>query len=93
MLRIWIAGLMVAGDDRHHKHNSDKFGFNHVEANSKIETDDVLKSCNSRSAPVSRSQALSQNYKHIRSREFHRRSILSGSKIKQSSDCDPTARC
>jgi hypothetical protein len=46
----------------------------------------------SREAPVSRYQALSSKHKHICYIEFHLRSILYGSNIKISSDCDPTTR-
>jgi hypothetical protein len=48
MLRISIAGLMVAGYDRHQKHNSDKFGFDSPSTDSKIEIADLLKWSDSR---------------------------------------------
>jgi hypothetical protein len=83
--------LIVARDDRHQKYNSDQFGFDYGQINSKIEIADLSKWLHSREAPVSRSQALSQNHKNAHYIEFHRRSIFYGSNIKRSSDCDSTA--
>jgi hypothetical protein len=88
--------LTVARYDPHQSHNSDKSGFDRAETDSKIEIADLLKWCNSRSVPISRYQAVSQNYKHTRDSEFYCRSILYESNIKGSfglrSNC-PDADC